>query len=419
MEQNLQVQIDEIKEADILVGFPSYNDVRTIGHVVRTVEAGLLKYFPDARAILVNSDGGSTDGTQEEVLKAQAENVKVISASPPGYPIHKIVSSYGIPGKGAAFRTIFEVAAALHVKACVIVDSRLRSITPEWIELLVRPIYEKDFDYVVPLYARHKFDGTITNSIVYPLTRALYGKRIRQPIAIDFGLSRRLAEFYLSKAIWEKDMIPFGIEIWMTTLAMIAGYKICQTHLGPRIQDAREPGSDLGSLFTQVVSSVYDLMGEYENFWKEVKESESIPTFGSSRVSRDEAELEESATINVDRMIRSFRLGVRELMEIWRRALLPETGLWLESVGRLADKIFSLPQDLWIRIVYDFAAGYHKGFVHREHLLKSMIPLYLGRVASFAKENQESSAVEVEKNIESLCSGFEAIKPYLIDRWAP
>jgi hypothetical protein len=47
-----------------------------------------------------------------------------------------------------------------------------------------------------------------------------------------------------------------------------------------------------------------------------------------------------------------------------------------------------------------------------------MIPLYLGRVASFVKENQKSSAEEVEEEIESLCQVFEEMKPYLIERWA-
>ena len=46
-----------------------------------------------------------------------------------------------------------------------------------------------------------------------------------------------------------------------------------------------------------------------------------------------------------------------------------------------------------------------------------MIPLYLGRVASFVKENHKSSAKEVEEKIESLCRVFEEMKPYLIERW--
>jgi glycosyltransferase involved in cell wall biosynthesis len=414
MEKSFQIQLEEIKETDILIGIPSYNNVRTIGHVVRAVMAGLAKYFPNAKAVVVNSDGGSTDGTQDEVIKTQIEDFKTILTSHPVHPIQKIITPYhGIPGKGSAFRTIFDIGNSLNAKACVVIDSDLRSITPEWIELLIRPVYEEGFDYVAPLYARHKFDGTITNSIVYPLTRILYGKRVRQPIGGDFGFSGKMAKFYLAQNVWETDVARFGIDIWMTTLAIAEGYKVCQSYLGAKIHDAKDPGSDLGPMFTQVVSSVFGLMKEYENVWKEIKESQPVPTFGFHY----EVGVE-PVSVNVERMIGNFRLGVKDLMEIWRKLLLPETVLWLESIARLSDEAFSFPQDLWVRIIYDFAVAYYKGSIHREHLLKSMIPLYLGRVASFVKENQMSSAEEVEEEIESLCQVFEEMKPYLVERWA-
>ena len=56
MEKSLQTQLEEIKGADILIGIPSYNNVRSIGHVVRAVTAGLAKYFPGAKAVIFNSD---------------------------------------------------------------------------------------------------------------------------------------------------------------------------------------------------------------------------------------------------------------------------------------------------------------------------------------------------------------------------
>ncbi len=413
METSFQIQLEKIQETDILIGIPSYNNVRTIGHVVRAVMAGLAKYFPGAKAVIINSDGGSTDGTQEEVKKVQIEDYKTILTSYPVHPIQKVVTPYhGIPGKGSSFRTIFDATQFLNAKACAVVDSDLRSITPEWMDLLLTPIYEEGFDYVAPLYARHKFDGTITNSIVYPLTRTLYGTRVRQPIGGDFGFSGELAKFYLTKDVWETNVARFGIDIWMTTLAIAEGYKVCQSYLGAKLHDAKDPGSDLGPMFTQVVSSVYGLMGEYETLWREVNASQSVPTFGFHY----EVGLE-PVTVNMERMIGNFRLGVRDLMEIWRKVLPPETVRWLESIGKLSDEAFSFPHDLWVRLIYDFAIAYHRGPIHREHLLKSMIPLYLGSVASFVKENQESSAQEVEERIESLCRVFEEMKPYLIERW--
>lgn len=413
MEKSLQSQLEEIEKADILIGIPSYNNVGTIGHVVRAVTAGLAKYFPGAKAVIFNSDGGSTDGTQEEVKRVQIEDFKTILTSHPVHPIQKIATPYhGVPGKGSAFRAIFEAAQFLEAKACAVVDSDLRSITPEWMDLLLTPIYQEGYDYVAPLYARHKFDGTITNSIVYPLTRTLYGKRVRQPIGGDFGFSGELAKFYLTKEVWETDVARFGIDIWMTTLAIAEGYKVCQSYLGAKIHDAKDPGSQLGPMYAQVVSSVYGLMTEYQDLWKGLKGSQPVPTFGFHY----EVGLE-PVSVNVDRMIENFRLGVKDLMEIWRKVLVRDTVLWLESIGRLSNEAFSFPQDLWVRIVYDFAVAYTKGLVHREHLLKSMIPLYLGRVASFVRENWDSSAKEVEGKIEHLCQVFEEMKPYLIERW--
>ncbi len=413
MEQSVLAQLEETQKADILIGIPSYNNARTIGRVVRAVIAGLAKYFHGSRAVIFNSDGGSTDGTPEEVRRVQIEDFRTILASHPVHPISRIVTPYhGIPGKGSAFRSIFEAAKLLQVKACAVVDSDLRSIAPEWMELLLKPVYQEGFDYVAPLYHRHKFDGTITNSIVYPLTRALYGKRIRHPIGGDFGFSGKLAEFYSNQDVWETDVARFGIDIWMTTLAIAEGYKVCQSYLGAKIHDAKDPGGDLGPMFTQVVSSVFNLMGTYQSIWKEVKQSRIIPTFGF----HFEAGVE-PISVDVERMIRSFQLGVKDLMEIWRKMILPETILRLESLGRRSNESFSFPSDLWARIIYDFAVAYQNESIHREHLLKSMIPLYLGRIASFVKENQENDAGQVEARIESLCQTFEETKTYLLARW--
>jgi glycosyltransferase involved in cell wall biosynthesis len=413
MDQTFQAQLNHIKEVDLLIGIPSYNSGRTIGHVVRAVIAGLAKYFPGLRAVLVISDGGSTDGTQDEVKRVQVEDIEMILTSHSVPPIHKIVLPYyGIPGKENGLRRIFEATQWLKAKACAVVDSDLRSMTPEWMEFLLRPVYEEGFDYVVPIYARHKFDGTITNGIVYPLNRALYGKRVRQFVGGDFGFSGELAKFYLTKEDWETDLVRFGIDIWMTTLAISEGYKVCQSFLGPKIYEAKNSESDLGSIFSQILSSVYGLMGPYQNLWKTVKETEPVPTFG-----RQYEMTLEPISVNVQGMIRNFRLGIRNLMEIWNKILAPETASSLKSIDRLSDEAFSFPQDLWVQLVYDFAVAHHRGSVHRDHLLKSMIPLYLGQVASFVKENQESSPEDVEEKIESLCRIFEEMKPYLIGHW--
>ncbi|MDI6727866.1 MAG: glycosyltransferase [Thermodesulfovibrionales bacterium] len=410
--KEVREKLEDIKEADVLVGIPSYNNARTIGHVVRAVQAGFAKYFPDRKCVLINSDGGSTDGTMDAVQNA-AIDFQSILLHHRVRPAFKITTPYhGIPGKGSAFRTIFEIADALNVKACAVVDSDLRSITPEWIELLIKPVVEGNLDYVAPLYHRHKYDGTITNSIVYPLTRALYGKRIRQPIGGDFGFSGKLAKFYLTKDVWETDVARYGIDIWMTTTAIANNFKVCQSFLGAKIHDPKDPGADLSAMLYQVVGATFDLMETYSDVWKNIKGSEPVLTCGFQY-----AVGLEPVNVNLDRMIEKFRLGVKELMDIWKE-FLPEGIIdFFNKAEGLPKEEFHIPDEIWVEIIYSFALAAHNKLINKEHLLKSLTPLYIGRTASFVLETWESDAEEVEEKIENLCIAFEKKKSLLIDKW--
>jgi len=393
------------------VGIPSFNNADTIGHVVRAVQAGFAKYFPDQKAILVNSDGGSTDNTHEIVEKTVIDDFQPLLIDQRQNLLSKIVTPYhGIPGKGSAFRTIFQIAKDLGVKACAVVDSDLRSITPEWIDLLIRPVLNRGFDFVSPYYLRHKYDGTITNSIIYPVTRALYGRHIRQPIGGDFGFSGKLAGFYLTKDVWESDVARFGIDIWMTTTAVVNDFRVCQSFLGAKIHAAKDPSSDLSAMLTQVVSALFMLMEEYSDTWKEVRSTTPVPLFGF-----EFSVGLEPVNVNVDRMIGMFSLGVKELGDLLKDILSIESLKELDEIS--SSDHFTFRDDLWARVIYDYAIACHKKVMSVDHILKTLTPLYLGKVASLVQEMAESNALEVEHRLEVLCIAFEKLKPYLIERW--
>ncbi len=406
-------QIGKIGAADIIVGIPSFNNARTIGHVVRAVQAGLAKYFPSHKAVIVNSDGGSSDGTTDVVRNSSVEDFSAILLHHRVEPISKIAFPYsGIPGKGSAFRSIFEIAQLLDAEACVVVDSDLRSITPEWIELLVKPVLEGGFDYVTPLYHRHKFDGTITNSIVYPLTRALYGKRVRQPIGGDFGFTGRLAQFYLTKDVWQSDVARFGIDIWMTTTAIANDFKIAQSFLGAKIHDAKDPGADLSSMLYQVVSATFGLMENYTNTWAPIRGSAPVTTFGF-----EYSVGLEQINVNTARMLTLFREGLKNLREIWLDILGASDFKEVERLGALANSEFCFPIGLWTRVIYDYAIAFHQKKMPAEHLIKSLTPLYLGKTASFILAAEPMEGPEAEAEIEKLCLEFENNKNYLVTSW--
>lgn len=407
-----ETAVKSVESADIVVGIASYNNARTIGHVVRAVDAGLAKYFPNDKAIIINSDGGSKDETPEAVLNASIDH-KAVFLPHRVYPVNRISTPYhGIPGKGSAFRTIFQMAKSLGARACCVVDADLRSITPEWIELLLSPVYKEGFDFVAPLYSRHRYDGTITNSIIYPVTRALYGKKIRQPIGGEFGFSGKMAEFYLGQDVWNTDVARFGIDIWMTTEALAGGFNVCQSYLGAKIHDPKDPGADLKDMFVQVVGSLMSLTEKHYGQWRGIRGSSDVPTFGFKYMAAVVP-----IKVNTEGMLRHFRIGAENLSGLWAGFMEKEVVDSLVSIARQEPSAFRFPKEIWARAVYDCLLAHHHRKLPPEHLLKSFIPLYYGRTASFFFETAEMSDEEAEDVVEEVAAEYERLKSHLSDRW--
>jgi glycosyltransferase involved in cell wall biosynthesis len=395
-------RIEEVETADILMGIPCYNNEMTIAHVIQMVTHGLAKHYKDKRSVILIADGGSTDDSREAARDFEIKPWQ-----------EKIVSIYrGPAGKGTALRSVFEAAERLKVRVCAMVDSDLRSITADWVKYLLDPVLEKGYQYVSPVYVRHKYDGTITNNIVYNLTRALYGKRIRQPIGGDFAISRDVAKFYIEQDVWDTDVARFGIDIWMTTNAITQGFRICQSNLGVKIHDVKDPGEHLGPMFRQVLSALFLLMERYENYWKSINGSEPLEMFGF------EGNLEpEPIQVDLELMIDRFKTGFQQFSPLYQDIFCPDC---FKQIKKLAGKDlanFHIEIETWIQILYELAATYHLWTFNRNKLVDIMTPLYFARVASFVRQTWDMSSTEAEALVEEQAGMFEKHKDYLIKVW--
>jgi glycosyltransferase involved in cell wall biosynthesis len=398
----LTKRIEQIESADIIVGIPCYNNESTIVNVLKQVSRGLAKHYKSARAVILLSDGGSTDDTREI---AREEEIMPWQ--------EKVIFIYrGIGGKGTALRAIFEAAEKLNVKACAVVDADLRSITPDWVRYLLEPVLEKNYDFVAPTYSRYKYDGTITNNVAYSLTRALYGKRIRQPIGGDFGVSRKTVQSYLTHNVWMTDVARFGIDIWMTTEAIANGFRVCQANLGMKVHDPKDPAIALGAMFRQVVWTLFTLMEQHAPIWKEVRGSEPVETFGLL------APLEpEPIQVNQALLIQNFKLGFQHFSALWKEILSPESYIAVQQLAALDGKNFIFDATHWAHILYEVAATFHHWAKDRAKLVDIMSPLYEARVASFINETASMTTAEAERVIEEQAEVFEKEKPYLSNLW--
>jgi hypothetical protein len=430
----LRDAIGRLGKADIMVGIPSFKNAATIGYVARAAQAGLVQYFADLRPVLVNADAGSPDGTQRVVVDTEPPDyVERILLVRPRNRLSRISLTYpevdGVGGKGAALKTIFQIADALGVEALVVVDSDLRSIVPEWIELLAGPVLKGGFDFVAPLYARYKYDGTITNTVTYPLTRALYGLRIRQPIGGDFGVSGDLIRHYLAQDDWDKDTSRFGVDIWMTHKAISGGFAVCQTRLGAKVHDPKDPGSDLGPMFSQVLGSLLRLTEEHADRWLSVSGSHDVPVYGFERII-DPPPL----TVDSARLLEEFAKGRLNVGEEWQAALTKENAEVInrlsEEAGNVVDEAmradapaaieesgFHLPDETWAHVIYDILLAHHHRRLPVDRLIASLIPIYFGRVASLIIETHDLTTDQAEAFVDRQARAFELAKPYLVERW--
>ncbi len=402
MRESTRREIEQLGQVDIVVGIPCYFSEESVVHVIRMAAAGLNRYFGGMRALIIASDGGSTDDTRETIAQVALN-----------YPnVHKVSSIYrGIPGKGSAMREILEAGTFLKAKAILFFDSDLKSINPEWVQNLAGPVFS-GYDFVAPQYRRYKFDGTITNTIVYNLTRALFGARIRQPIGGDFAVSRKLAKHYLDQDVWETDVARFGIDIWMTITAVTGGFLACQARLGAKVHGEKDPSSDLSGMFREVVGTVFQLMEEHEDFWKKEHPEIEVPSFGNF-VGAEVKPFE----INEAALIEYFKVGYQNFAGVWERIIGTDDFAAVKQLAESDCCPLRLPDQAWVRIVYDYACALRATPVQRFKLLSTMVPLYYGRVASLVHALKDRDGDGAELFFEEQASLFEKMKPYLIEKW--
>jgi hypothetical protein len=411
--QSAQPAVDRTGSADIVLGVLSYNDAETIGEVIRAARHGLNR-FSGQRAFIVNADGGSRDGTLEAARAACDDPDLFLQIAYPVFPVHRLTPDYpGVPGKGNAVRAVFELAGQLGARACAVVQSDVRSLTPDWMDALVRPVLEGESDYVAPLHQRHKYEATVVSGIIYPLVRAFYGKRIREPIGGNYGFSPAMMNHYLKESQPESEAGAASSDLWITTQAITNGFRLAEARLGPRVQSPRDPPPDLSSALVLVLGALFQEVGRTASVWQRMRGSSPVALFGPEL-----SGTVEQPVVDPGPLVESFRLGYQNLHEIWRAVLPPNT---LVELKRLASRNvadgFRMADAVWARVVYDFVLAHRMRVMDRAHLLRALTPLYLGWLASYVLQVQELGPEEADQRIDALCIAYETQKSYLISRW--
>ena len=382
---------------NLLIGIPSYNNKETIGFVIEQAVKGAKNFNKDLKIVVFNSDGGSTDGTPMEVERVGKKlDVPIFS-----FPYE------GIKGKGSSLFAIIEAGVIMDVDALIFLDSDLRSIREWWVELFLDSILNKGYDYLTPYYIRHKYDGTITNNLVYPLIYGLFGSDIRQPIGGDFGLSGKITSYYAGKIknISTESIFKFGIDIYLTTEAIAGGFNIGQVLLGAKIHDVKDPGKTLAPMFSQVTGTLFAQIWKYEKFWKKTNKRTEIPVLGEPT----EIEIEE-IVVNTDILFEKFKDGIKNYETIYKHVLGEKNYNKLKDL-KDKEKYYISPV-FWSHIIYDYLRTFkEKG----ESIIPSLLPLYFGKILSFVNETISMDTKDAEKLILEQGEVFLKERSYLFE----
>lgn len=366
---------------DIIVGIPSYNEADSIDFVTRKADEGLQQHYGDRRCIIVNCDNNSPDDTKGVFLRTETATPKEYISTPPG-----------VKGKGNNFFNLFNFAARTGADAIVVVDADLTSITGEWIKKLAEPVLEKNKDFVSPLYLRHKYDGTITNNLVFPLVYSLMNKHARQPIGGDFAVSKGLVEHYL-KQDWTDTTRQYGVDIFMTMNALVGGFETAQVQLGAKLHKPSAP--KLGPMFTEVITSLFDIITSNPNAMNnDVNRDRPAREYDLPDIEPPDIAFEPEA-------IKQTALEEFKLHRSWLEANLNHGA---DLFGRVDDAfkqdIIGIDSELWSDIVFHLLDIYpSRNETDRKELIESFKPLYRGATYNFVRNTETMSSLQAEERV--------------------
>jgi hypothetical protein len=358
---------------------------------LETMLANLSLAFA-GETVLVATPDAAPQLSSDSPLRLLPYTVTTVSASPWMLTASDYINTYKLAQENRA-------------TACVLLGAESQSLHPEAIRALAKSAIQTDV--TTAHYDLGPREGLVNSAILYPVTRALFGTRPRFPLAIDLGLSLRMAARLATAtqrftAVGHNDAF-----LWPLSAAATAGYSIAEIDIGPR--NLPQPVTpDLNTLLAQIAGSLFADVDAKASFWQRARGVQPPQLITQS------APIAEQPP-DVAPMLEAFRFAYTNLHEIWSLVLPPNSLLGLKKLSLMNPESFRMPDNLWARIVFDFILAYRLRTINRGHLLGALTPLYLAWAASHLILINSSTAPE--KHIQDVTLAFETDKPYLVSRW--
>lgn len=219
-----------------------------------TMLANLAAAFP-SRNVLVANPGGPNGSS------SPAPNLQLLSYVP------EANSAIAWVLTAADYLNAFKLVEEHQTPTCLLLGAECQSLAPEAIRALAAAITDTGADLAVARYHLRPREGLVNSAIFYPVTRALFGAGPRFPLAIDLGLSLRMAERLAVVARKFTSANQNDALLWPVAEAATSGYVIAEADIGARAIP-QPAAADLNALLAQICGSLFNEVDAKAAFWQ-------------------------------------------------------------------------------------------------------------------------------------------------------
>ena len=312
-----------------------------------------------------------------------------------------------------AYLSAFELLRSHQSLCCVLVGGEAETLDADALRLMVDAVLNGRADLALPRYALGPEQGLLNSAVLAPLSRAMYGLKTRYPLALDLAMSPRMAEHMATAAQRFTSSAQSDAVLWPVAEAATSGYAVAEISCGSRALPASN--MDLGTILNTVAGSLFSDIEARASFWQRTRPAVSLITARTALADQVQPTHDPVDDTELQQMMQTYRLGYRDLHEIWSLVLPPNTLLGLKRLSAAPPENFVFADALWTRVVYDFVLAHRLRTLNRGHLLGAFAPLYLAWVASHLHGARNGTTAE--QHTEQVAKSFEADKPYLVSRW--
>ncbi|MDR2142072.1 MAG: hypothetical protein LBR11_09840 [Deltaproteobacteria bacterium] len=396
---------DRVTQADLVLGVLSKNDAQTMERVVLKLTEGWAQDYPQIRAVLALADCASQDDCVERFFQASCE--------PPKFALPKIalISPPERAEEIQALLNLMILAQRLQAKIIVVQSADTMTIRRSWLRRLIQPLVEDIADFTNPLYSRNAIDSPVTNLMVYPLFRALFGRRLRQPILTDWAFNDRVLAEFLSFQLWPPHPGQLSPELMVKALAVTRGFRVCQSIMTEGrygLSNKRMDTPHIIGIFHQLARGFFEIMIKLKDNWRTVTRSRPTSVIGTDLKPnlypvRYQPRLEE--------LYGEIQTLLAATEPQWRGILANNPGDLGQYLKNATLDSLDLTTEQWGLFLF-YCGSLFENLAESERgpLLEAMTPVFLARFLAFQKQTIGLSATQVETKVEEGAANLENLK---------